>query len=155
TIALTASDQAAVGTYSVEVTNPAPGGGSANRSFMVNGLAISGTANKGSVSGASVTLYAVNADGTNGAVLGSPSTTDAAGNFSIRLNTAPTGPVRLVATGGSYTSESDGSTVTSTSSISALIDDASANATGISVTALSEFVNSLTLSKIASSGSVP
>src|SRR5262249_24231331 len=125
TIALTESDQARAGTYNVDVTNPAPGGGSASRSAMVNGFAISGTATKGSLSGATVTLYPVNSDCSNGTVLGSPSTTDASGNFSIGLISAPTGPVRLVVTGGSYTSESDGSAVTSTSAISALIDDAS------------------------------
>jgi len=154
TIALAATDQSLAGSYSVSVTNPTPGGGSASQSFVVNGLVVSGTATKGSLSGATVTPYAVNSDGTNGAALGNAVSTDASGNFSTILDSVPTGPVRLVVSGGSYTSEFDGSTVTSSSPISALVDDASAGASGVSVTALSEFVNSLTTSKIATSGSV-
>jgi hypothetical protein len=154
TVALAATDQSLAGSYTVNVANPTPGGGSASRSFVVNGLVVSGTATKGSLSGATVTPYSVNNDGTNGAALGSAVTTDGSGNFSAILNSVPLGPVRLVASGGSYTSEFDGSTVTSTSTISALVDNATAGASGISVTALSDFVNSLTISKIATSGSV-
>jgi hypothetical protein len=154
TIGLTASDQAVAGAYSVAVANPTPGGGSASRSFVVNGLVIAGTATKGSLSGATVTAYAVNADGSNSAALGNAANTDASGNFSVAINSLPSGTVRLVAAGGSYTSESDGSLVTSTSNISALVDNAATGASGVSITALSEFVNSLTLSKLAISGSL-
>jgi len=54
----------------------------------------------------------------------------------------PPGALRLTATGGNYASEFDASTITGTSSVSALLDTATASLSGVSLTPASEFVNS-------------
>lgn len=59
--------------------------------------------------GAIVTAYAVQADGSNGAVLGVSTATGADGKYTMQLTATPTGPVRLVAVNGSFVSEADGS----------------------------------------------
>jgi hypothetical protein len=59
--------------------------------------------------GAVVTAYAVQADGSNGAVLGVSAATGADGKFTMQLTSIPTDPVRLVANSGSFVSEADGS----------------------------------------------
>jgi len=48
----------------------------------------------------------------------------------------------VTATGGSYASESDKTTVTGTSSISALVDSATSNVSGLWITPVTEFINS-------------
>ncbi len=106
------------------------------------GVIVAGVAFKSGVSAATVTVYAINADGTNGAVLGT-GTTGASGVFAVTLSTVPSGPVRVVVTGGTYVSEWDGTTITSSSTISAIVDDASTGATGLDVSAVSSFVDSL------------
>jgi hypothetical protein len=91
----------------------------------------------------SVTVYAVNSDGSNGTTLGS-TTTDLSGNFSVNIP-PHSGPVRLTASGGSYVSEMNGVTISSPASISALLADGSSSVSGISINPLSDFVNSQTL----------
>lgn len=58
--------------------------------------------------GATITAYEVNADGTNGAVIGVSAPTDAQGNYAFNLSKTPTGPVRLIARGGTFISEASG-----------------------------------------------
>ena len=112
--------------------NPLSGGGS--------GPLVSGSVIKGPVSGATLTVYALNTDGTYGAVLGT-GTTDATGNFSFSLTAPHTGPAALVATGGTYTSETTGATVSGAgSSLCAMAIDLSAGATGLVITPLSDMV---------------
>ena len=112
--------------------NPLGGGGS--------GPLVSGSVIKGPVSGATLTVYALNTDGTYGAVLGT-GTTDATGNFSFSLTAPHTGPAALVATGGTYTSETTGATVSGAgSSLCAMAIDLSAGATGLVITPLSDMV---------------
>ncbi len=158
TIPLTTADLATAGSYPVVVTNPAPGGGaSGSVAFVVGsatGPAVVGTVYKGLESGATVNVFAVNADGTSGANLGVTSaTTDSSGSFSITLTAAPTGAIRITATGGTYTSESDGTTVTGTSAISALIDSVpSGGISGIVITPISEFINSYAAGLMKSAG---
>ncbi len=110
------------------------------------GLTLAGKVVKGPMSGATVTAYAVNTDHSNGGSLGS-ATTDTSGNFSVSLSAAHSGMVRLVATGGTYVSEFDGSTVTNSSSygLTALVDDASASVSGINITVASTLVDGATL----------
>jgi hypothetical protein len=70
--------------------------------------------NSGPTAGAVITAYLMNADGTNGMVIGS-TTTGAGGAFSLTLTQAPSASanyVRLVATGGTFTSTADGTTQT-------------------------------------------
>jgi uncharacterized repeat protein (TIGR02543 family) len=63
------------------------------------------------ISGATVTAFDLNNDGNEGTTLAS-STTDANGNYSLPLAVAPANPILLVATGGSYTDEVTGDSVT-------------------------------------------
>jgi hypothetical protein len=109
-------------------------------------ITLSGTATQGTgMSAATVTAYAVNpADGSNGATLGS-SPTDSNGNFSITMDSAPDGPVRLLATGGTFTSVQDGTTITSRNLISVLLADVTGSMSGISLNPLTKFVNNMTV----------
>ena len=109
-----------------------------------SGAPIAGVVIKGPLNGASVTAFAVNADGSNGASLGS-ATTDANGNFSVTA--APTtGAVRLSASGGTYTSELDGTTITNTGTLSAFLDSIpSGGISGITIDPLTTLVDSLTV----------
>jgi len=152
TIQLSTSDLGVIGDFVVGVTNPSPGGGTVSTSgktnFAVLGPVLAGTVFKGPVNGATVTAYAVGTDGSSGATLGS-GVTDSSGNFTMNLTAIPSGSVRVTATGGTYVSEEDGSTVTSTSSISGLLDSVPiAGMSGISITAASDFVNSLTVGAV-------
>ncbi|VWC39845.1 hypothetical protein BLA23254_06881 [Burkholderia lata] len=70
---------------------------------------ISGSVVSGATAGATVTVYTLNNDGTNGDAIGT-AITDASGAFSIALRQAPTGMIRIVATGGTFSSEADAST---------------------------------------------
>ncbi|MBP0596130.1 hypothetical protein J8I87_42365 [Paraburkholderia sp. LEh10] len=65
--------------------------------------------NSGATTNASVTAYLVNADGSNGAAIGT-ATTDRDGTFIMTLSQAPFATanyVRFIATGGTYTSTAD------------------------------------------------
>lgn len=104
------------------------------------GNTIAGSVVKGPVSGSTVTAYPLNADGTLGAAIGS-ATTGADGTYALTLTTAPTGAVVLVASLGTYVSESDGSTVTKASDLLAIVP--SVPATGVSglvITPLSDML---------------
>jgi hypothetical protein len=127
--------------------------GSATVTVVSGGLTVSGTATKGPVNGATVTVYDVNADGTNGSTLGT-GTTDSSGNFTVALSSLPAGPIRVVVSGGTYTSEVDSTTVTCTSSLSALVDSVTENVTGLAVTPLTDLVNSLTVYGIQSAAAL-
>jgi hypothetical protein len=75
-------------------------GPSSAQSIMLSGTATQGTG----MSGATITAYAVNtADGSSGATLGN-TTTDGSGAFALVLASAPDGPVRILATGGTFIS---------------------------------------------------
>lgn len=70
--------------------------------------------NSGATVGATVAAYLVNADGSNGALVGT-ATTGTGGTFNMTLNQAPYATasyVRFVATGGTYTSTADKTTQT-------------------------------------------
>lgn len=75
---------------------------------------ISGSVVSGPTNGATVTAYVLNPDGSNGNAIGT-AITDATGAFSMSLTENPRGMIRLVATGGTFTSEADGSTQKNTS----------------------------------------
>jgi hypothetical protein len=70
---------------------------------------ITGTAVKGPVNGATVTAFAIN-NGAMGAQIGT-GTTDAQGNFTISIG-AYSGPVLLRMSGGNYTDEATGASMT-------------------------------------------
>ncbi|MHB8908638.1 MAG: c-type cytochrome [Syntrophales bacterium] len=83
-------------------------GGGDGATSSVNGM-ITGTAVKGPVNGATVTAFAIN-NGVMGAQIGNGAT-DAQGNFTLSIGTY-SGPVMLRMSGGTYTDEATGATVT-------------------------------------------
>ncbi len=93
---------------------------------------------------ATVQAVAVNtSDGSNGITLGT-AVTDANGAFTLAIATTPTGPVRLIASGGSFSSEQNGALISTPSPVSMLVADATRSLAGISVNPLSFFDDSQT-----------
>lgn len=88
------------------------GGGGGGATSSVDG-AITGTAVKGPVSGATVKAYAIN-NGVKGAQIGT-GTTDTLGNFTVSIG-AYSGPVMMQMSGGTYTDEATGTAMTMQSS---------------------------------------
>jgi len=97
---------------------------------------LSGNVVKGPVVVATVSFYALNADGSKGAQLGT-TTTDANGNFKVNLIPAPTVPILAQTSGGTYVDEATGatSTLSATDSLRAVLPAATTIAT---VTPLTE-----------------
>ena len=86
------------------------GGGGGNSAVAPSAAAM--TVVKGQVvddfvAGATVNAYQVNADGTRGALIAGPFTTDQNGNYSLKIGDY-TGPVYLTSTGGTYTNTATG-----------------------------------------------
>ena len=105
------------------------------------GTTISGSIVKGPVSGATVSAYAVAADGSIGTTALASGPSGADGSYSLKLASAPTGPVAIVAAGGSYTGEFDGAAVTKASDLMTLIPSvAAAGASSVTVTPLTDMV---------------
>jgi hypothetical protein len=66
---------------------------------------------------------------------------------------SPTGsPVRVTVTGGTSISLATGETLNNNPKLSAIVDSAAGNTSGVAVTTLTEFVNSLTVSSLKSGG---
>ena len=84
------------------VTNPLTGTAAPGSPTKV----IHGTA----AAGATVTAYAVQANGSSGAALGAAVTADKDGYFTVNTNEAPMGMIRLVATGGTSVRALDNTT---------------------------------------------
>ena len=109
----------------------------------VSGI-VSGTAVKGPVTGATVTAYAINI-GTIGDKIVSAST-DAQGNFSLSMG-AYTGPVMLQMSGGTYSDEASGNSMTMMSGdvMTAVLPTMAAGATvsGIQVTPLTSMAQTM------------
>jgi hypothetical protein len=104
---------------------------------------VSGAVVKGPVSGATVVAYAVT-NGTMGAQVGG-GTTDSMGNFSISIGNY-SGPMMLQASGGAYTDEATGTTMTMQSGdvLACSLPSAAAGAanTGIQVSPLTTMAHS-------------
>lgn len=83
------------------------GGGDTSGSPSGGAGTVSGAAAKGPVSGATITVYAIQQDGTRGGQIGSGQT-DAQGNFSISMG-SHSGPFMLQMSGGNYMDEATGS----------------------------------------------
>ena len=113
------------------------GGGGASTSTSSTGGTISGTVVKGPVSGATAIAYSIT-NGTMGSAIAS-AMTDTAGNFTMTVGDYG-GPVMLLMSGGTYTDEATGATMTMhggdvmTSVISSMMSGATM--TGIHVTPL-------------------
>jgi hypothetical protein len=74
-------------------------------------LVLTGVVAISPVAGATVTVYALNTDGSEGSVLGT-TTSGSDGSYSVTITPAPTAPILVVATAGSYTDEVTGAVVT-------------------------------------------
>jgi hypothetical protein len=86
------------------------GGGGTTTPGTANTVTISGIAAKGPINGGVVKVYAIkNGKVDTGTVLGSGITAiDGSGAYSVTLDSAPTGPVVVEVSGGSYTDEASG-----------------------------------------------
>ncbi len=93
----------------------------------ITGVSVfTGLVQAGPVMNATVTIYAVNSDGSRGSVIGTTSS-NSSGVFNLNIP-SNSGPVLAVATGGSYVEEASGQTVqVGTTEILALISDSSAS----------------------------
>ncbi|HTY57147.1 MAG TPA: kelch repeat-containing protein, partial [Candidatus Binataceae bacterium] len=111
---------------------------------------ICGKGYQGAMNTSTVTVYSVNSDGTNNAILGT-TTTDMNGNFALYVN-QQSGPVRVVVSGGTFASEEDNSTISSPGSIRALFSSLESDQTGVSVTPLSTLVDAQAVSSATVDG---
>ncbi len=110
-------------------------------------LSVSGTAIQNGMNGAAITAVSVNPNGTDASSLGS-TTAASDGNFSMSI-TAPNGPMRLRASGGTYVSEQNGATIASPSALSVLLPSLQGNLSGLSINPLTTFVDSLAQGNIS------
>jgi len=87
------------------------GGGAAGVGTTAGGSVtnISGIASKGPIMGGTITIYALNPDGTYGAALGTNSTSSKDGAYAASLSY--TGDAIVVVSGGTYIDEATGKTV--------------------------------------------
>lgn len=92
------------------------GGGNSGGSSGAGGggspLSLEGNAVKGYLVGATVNLYGLNANGTKGSIVLGAATTDAKGKFTVSLTPAPSGAFQAETSGGFYTDEVSGATIT-------------------------------------------
>ena len=105
---------------------------------------ITGTAVKGPVNGATVTAFAIS-NGVMGAQIGT-GTTDAQGNFTVSIG-AYSGPVMLRMSGGTYTDEATGASMTMQSGdmMTSMMPQAIAGAvmTGVQITPLTSMAQAM------------
>jgi hypothetical protein len=107
------------------------GGGGGAGGVTSSATVITGKVVDGFVAGATVTAYQVNANGTIGAQIGTPVTTDQSGNYTLNLGTY-SGPVYITSQGGTYTDTATGKPIDLTNSsliLSAIVPNASGNVT--------------------------
>jgi hypothetical protein len=109
-------------------------------------VTLQGVASRGAMQSGTVQVVAVSPDGTSGLTLGT-GTIASDGTFSVSLPSAATGPIRVQVQGGTYTSELDGSAQSTSTSISAVVDDAASLPTVLSVNPLTSFVDAFTSGK--------
>jgi hypothetical protein len=72
----------------------------------------SGNVNKAPIVGASVNIHTINSNGSIGALVAGPFTTDANGDWTGTIPGGASGPFVMVSTGGSYVDEATGNPVT-------------------------------------------
>jgi hypothetical protein len=91
-----------------------------------------------------VQVLAVNSNGVAGSVLGT-GTVSANGTFNVNISgtgVSSTGPIRVTVSGGSYTSELDGSTEQTSFALTSLVDSTASIPTVMTVTPLTTLVDS-------------
>jgi hypothetical protein len=117
----------------------------------VHPVVLSGIAVQGPMVASAVTLYLVNP--TNGASSAALRTvpTDGLGNLAIGIQ-AQRYPMRLVARGGSFRSEMDGSTIVSPSAVSLLLPARATSLSGISINPMTTFIDALARARLNAGG---
>lgn len=107
-----------IGLISATMAACSGGGGSSTPISGVTGggtatstIALTGTVSKGPVINANVDIYTFNGNGTQGAFVIGGITTDANGAWSANIPSTATGPFMMIATGGLFTDEYTGITV--------------------------------------------
>jgi Kelch motif/Galactose oxidase, central domain len=101
--------------------------------------------------GSTVTAFAVNStNGANGTLLGT-TTTGTGGAFTLKI-AAQAGPVRITASGGSYTSEMNGASIGAPGAVSILLASANADTSGILLNPVATFVDTRTVGILAQGG---
>jgi hypothetical protein len=121
----------------VAATMAGCGGGASDVGYTAGGSVtnISGIASKGPLRGSTLTIYALNPNGTYGAVLGTKSTTSSDGAYAASLSYA--GDAIIVVTGGSYTDEATGKTVSLATPLRTVVTGLTGT-TAIAVTPMTE-----------------
>lgn len=101
-------------------------------------VTISGVAAKGPINGGNISVYAVKGGQVDtSAALGSGRTaSDGSGSYSVTLNSAPTGPVVVEVSGGTFTDEASGTTGVALKTPMRAVVSSVANGTKIAVTPL-------------------
>ncbi|TXH05576.1 MAG: hypothetical protein E6R07_01845 [Nevskiaceae bacterium] len=108
-------------------------------------LSLTGTTTLGPLNGSNITVFQVNADGSNGKQIGS-GVTNNDGTFKITLTEKPTGPFRVCSADGAYTDESTGTGKTNqVKDFCALVP---LNAADVNVNPLTAFIDALTKGQI-------
>ena len=103
------------------------------------------------MAGSAVTAFSVDTvTGANLETLGT-TTTDASGNFAVAVSTDGQ-PVRLQLSGGVFTSEQDGASITPRGQITVLLPSAATNISGISINPLTTFIDTLATGKLETGG---
>lgn len=117
------------------------GGGGNSEGEAVLGPEIAGKAVAGPISGGTVTVYELDADGGSGRSLGTAST-DREGGFRVVLSNAPAGAIRVVVTGGSYASLADASVTATSVTLSAVVPSVASNGLqDLAITPLTSFAD--------------
>ncbi len=114
-------------------------------------VSVTGQAIQNGMNGASITAASVNPDGSDGSSLGTAKA-DTNGNFSMVIAPPQSGPVRFRASGGSYVSEQDRTTISSPSPLSALLPSLQSNLSSLSINPLTTFEDSLAQGNILLKG---
>ncbi len=96
---------------------------------------------------ATITALSVNSDGSDHSSLAS-GIADSHGGFGLFINVPPNSPVRLRASGGTYVSEQNGTTISSPSPLSVLLPDVNSNLV-VDINPLTTFVDSLAKGNIS------
>jgi hypothetical protein len=127
------------------------GGGGGGSSNTASGPTLSGTAVADLVNNGQVAAYEIGANGSTSAAPLGAAVTQADGTFSIHLNHAPVGGVKIVLTGGSYTSEADTTKTVTGTSLSVIVPAVSnSGASGLAVTPLTSMAAAYTQAQLQS-----
>ena len=113
------------------------GGGDGSGASTADANVASGVASKGPLNGATVCAYAITGGALQGAQIGSCTSTDAVGNYSVNLGDY-TGPVLFKAEGGTYTDEATGKVVPLGLPLHSMVANASGRPMSVAITGLTE-----------------